>query len=65
VDPLELLDGKPPAPLPYFGWGELPDQYGRRFADDDGGGPLPPDPRRTDLPPFLPGWGEGATTRPD
>jgi hypothetical protein len=30
VDPLEVLGIRPAAPLPYFGWGDLPDQYGRR-----------------------------------
>jgi hypothetical protein len=26
----------PGRPVPYWGWGDLPDQYGRR-CDDDGG----------------------------
>lgn len=66
VDPLEVLGIRPSAPLPHFGWGDLPDQYGRRFLDDDGSdGPLPSDPRRTDLPPFFPWWGEGAEMYPD
>ncbi|MGV9870761.1 UPF0158 family protein, partial [Rhodococcus koreensis] len=26
----------PGKPLPYWGWGAIPDQYGRRWADDDG-----------------------------
>lgn len=66
IDPLEVLGIKPSAPLPYFGWGDLPDQYGRRHADDDGSdGPLPPNPRRADLPPFFPWWGEGAAMYPD
>lgn len=61
IDPLDELGIKPPAPLPYWGWGDLPDQYGRRWAEDDGSdGPVPPDPGRADLPPFLPWWGEGA-----
>jgi hypothetical protein len=61
IDPLDELGIKPAAPLPYWGWGDVPDQYGRRWAGDDGSdGPVPPDPRRTDLPPFFPWWGEGA-----
>lgn len=36
VDPLEVLGIQPTAPLPYWGWGSIPDQYGRRWADDDG-----------------------------
>ncbi|MGH8916051.1 MAG: hypothetical protein ACRDZM_16260 [Acidimicrobiia bacterium] len=47
----------PDLPTAYFGWGILPDQYGRRWSDDDGGeGPLPSDPRGNDLPPLLPEW---------
>ena len=36
VDPIEVLGIRPDAPLPYWGWGTIPDQYGRRWADDDG-----------------------------
>lgn len=36
VDPMEVLGIRPDAPLPYWGWGTIPDQYGRRWADDDG-----------------------------
>lgn len=54
IDPVDELGIKPRVPLPYWGWGDLPDQYGRRWADDDGTDELPPDPRRTDLPPFFP-----------
>lgn len=36
VDPLEVLGIRPDAPLPYWGWGSIPDQYGRRWATDDG-----------------------------
>ncbi len=57
VDPYEVLGIEPPRPLAYWGWGSMPDQYGRRTADDDGEAPLPPDPNRTDLPPLLPWWG--------
>jgi hypothetical protein len=44
VDPLELLGIRPDAPLPYWGWGRIPDQYGRRWATDDGESPVPAKP---------------------
>lgn len=66
VDPLDELGIKPSMPLAYDGWGDIPDQYGRRWAADDGSGsPVPPDPRCADLPPFFPWWGEGANRYPD
>lgn len=56
VDAVAELGLIPATPLPFWGWGALPDQYGRRWDSDDGeGGPLPPDPRGTDLP-RLGGW---------
>ena len=58
LDPLETLGIVPPAPLPYFGWGDLPDQYLRRWDGDDGESEPPTDPRGSDLPPLRPGWGE-------
>lgn len=60
IDPLDELGIKPAVPLPAFGWGSIPDQYGRRWDDDDGDGPVPPDPKRSDLPPFFDWWGKGA-----
>lgn len=59
IDPREQLGIVPDVPLPYWGWGEIPDQYGRRW-DGDGGEARPPKrPARplADLPPLLPGWG--------
>lgn len=41
VDPLEVIGIKPAKPLAYWGWGSMPDQYGRRWADDDGSAPPP------------------------
>ncbi|WP_051995555.1 IS1096 element passenger TnpR family protein [Brevibacterium casei] len=38
IDPAITLGIVPAAPLPYCGWGTIPDQYGRRTADDDGSG---------------------------
>jgi hypothetical protein len=36
LDPLQVLGVRPDVPLPYWGWGVIPDQYGRRWSDDDG-----------------------------
>lgn len=36
IDPVDTLGIRPKTPLPYWGWGDLPDQYGRRWTDDDG-----------------------------
>ncbi|MDN5685992.1 MAG: hypothetical protein L0G94_04810 [Brachybacterium sp.] len=44
IDPVEVLGIRPAAPLPYWGWGSVPDQYGRRWAEDDGHGPVPTRP---------------------
>lgn len=44
IDPLEELGIRPNTPLPYWGWGDIPDQYGRRWADDDGESPVPSRP---------------------
>jgi Plasmid pRiA4b ORF-3-like protein len=61
IDPLETLGittSEMPGPLPFFGWGDIPDQYGRRWlgdvSDED---PVPPDPDLADLPPLRPWWG--------
>ena len=51
IDPLEDVGVTPREPLPYFGWGAIPDQYGRDSSDDDAV-PLP-DPERGDLPPLI------------
>jgi hypothetical protein len=59
IDPLDELGIVPEAPQPYFGWGAVPDQYGRRWDGDDGDSPEPKRPARltSDLPPILPWWG--------
>lgn len=57
VDPREVLGLVPDVPMSYFGWGSIPDQYGRVWQDDDETSPMPPDPELTDLPPLQPGWG--------
>jgi len=58
VDPLESLGTVPDGPLPCWGWGDVPDQYGRRWNGDDGSTPMPPAPDgMADLLPILPWWG--------
>jgi hypothetical protein len=59
VDPLDTLGIVPALPLPYWGWGDIPDQYLRRWGDDDGESPPPDDPGLSDLPPLRRGWGPG------
>lgn len=61
VDPIDVLGIQPDEPGVAFGWGDLPDQYGRRHDADDGGEappPAQPDPPMSDLPPLLPHWGD-------
>jgi len=53
IDPEKTLGIVPPHPLPYWGWGSLPDQYGREW-DDGGGGELPAHANRADLPQIGP-----------
>jgi hypothetical protein len=50
IDPVERLGIVPGTPMPYFGWGQIPDQYGRRWETDDGESPIPADPGSRDLP---------------
>ena len=45
VDPLETVGTVPDRPTPYWGWGEMPDQYGRRWDGDDGSAKPPAPPR--------------------
>ena len=41
-----------------MGWGDIPDQYGRRWDGDDGSSPVAKTPDGlADLPPILLGWG--------
>jgi hypothetical protein len=66
IDPFETLGIQPSKPLPYWGWGDIPDQYHRRWDGDDGETPMPPDPGPSDLPPLRSMWGPEAprTRRP-
>jgi hypothetical protein len=57
IDPAEVLGTLPGTPLPYWGWGDIPDQYRRRWDSDDGESSLPSSPGLADLPPLRPHWG--------
>jgi hypothetical protein len=59
VDPEDLYGEVPPGPVVIDSWGSVPDQYGRRWRDDDGEAEVPPQPDLPagDLPPLMPGWG--------
>jgi hypothetical protein len=63
IDPAGALGILPGTPLPYWGWGDIPDQYRRRWDSDDGDSPQPADPGLADLPPLRPHWGP-ASRRP-
>lgn len=54
IDPEEALGIIPACPLAYWGWGVIPDQYGRRWDDDDGESQPPKDTQGSDLPPIGP-----------
>jgi hypothetical protein len=62
IDPLEVLGVVPRQPLAYWGWGEMPDQYGRRWDDDNAEEPLPTRPDRPH--PMLAGIWPGAGPTP-
>ena len=55
IDPVEVLGTRPGTPLPYGGWGTIPDQHGRQWASDDDEGRPPRRPSQTHLM-LLPGW---------
>jgi len=57
VDPLATLGIVPRVPLPYWGWGDIPDQYRRLWDGDDSESDPPEDPGLADLPPLRPWWG--------
>lgn len=57
IDPLETIGIVPREPLPYWGWGDIPDQYQRRWDGDDGESDPPEDPGLSDLPKLQPWWG--------
>jgi Plasmid pRiA4b ORF-3-like protein/Uncharacterised protein family (UPF0158) len=64
VDPVEVYGFTPRDPMVVWGWGDIPDQYGRRWAEDDG--ESAPPPRPADGHPMLdPSWPHVATPRVD
>jgi len=63
VDPGEVLGVIPPAPMAYWGWGSMPDQYGRRWAEDDGERRAPSRPRQPH-PMLDAGWPENGERPP-
>jgi hypothetical protein len=63
IDPVETLGILPDRPLPYWGWGDIFDQYRRRWDGDDGESPRPRDPNLADLPPIRPHWGNRSPGR--
>lgn len=50
IDPAEQLGIVPDQPMPYWGWGSIPDQYTRAWDGDDGESPKPKNPKGSDLP---------------
>ena len=54
IDPVKVLGILPHQPLPYWGRGDIPDQYGRRWDSDDGESALPRNPQGRDLPNLRP-----------
>lgn len=50
IDPLDALGIVPARPLAHWGWGDIPDQYGRLWDGDDGDSPRPANPKLSDLP---------------
>ena len=46
IDPADVLGVVPPAAMAYRGWGTIPDQYDRGWAEDDGEARAPSRPRQ-------------------
>lgn len=63
VDPVEVLGLRPEVPTPSWGWGSIPDQYGRRWDRDGSGEPMPPRPNGPH-PMRTGGWPAAAPARP-
>jgi hypothetical protein len=44
ADPVETFGTVPDRPLPFWGWGDIPDQYGHLWNGDHRSAPMPPAP---------------------
>lgn len=62
IDPADVLGVIPPAPMAYWGWGTIPDQYDRGWAEDDGAARAPSRPRQPHA--MLDGRWPGSGERP-
>ncbi len=58
LGPAAIFGPLPSTPIAIWGWGSMPDQYGRRWSGDDGESPIPPDPGGRDLPRLLSNWAD-------
>ncbi|MEV6011286.1 hypothetical protein AB0M29_31275 [Streptomyces sp. NPDC051976] len=47
IDPAQELGVIPDMPLPYWGWGTIPDPNGRMWDGDDGDSPAPATPHKS------------------
>jgi Uncharacterised protein family (UPF0158) len=63
IDPADVLGVIPMAPMAYWGWGTIPDQYDRQWAEDDGERRAPPRPRQPH-PMLDQRWPESGETPP-
>ncbi|WP_181274983.1 UPF0158 family protein [Brevibacterium oceani] len=57
-DPVAMFGEVPDRLVAHWGWGAMPDQYGRRWAIDDGTEPVPPEPKPAD-PMLQRNWPDG------
>lgn len=48
IDPVTTVGIRPKTPTPYWGWGQIPDQYGRRWSSDDRESAVPRKPNAPD-----------------
>ncbi|MFC5724160.1 hypothetical protein ACFP1Z_28735 [Streptomyces gamaensis] len=46
IDVVKALGIVPERPQPYWGWGTIPDAYGRMWDGDDGESPVPAPPQQ-------------------
>ena len=63
ADPVKAYGMVPTRPAAIFGWGDLPDQYGRRWIGDDGESGVRPTPQAVTCRRSCPGGSAGAPER--